>query len=104
MSITNYYLKICIHRINQYLCIKERHMTKINLKTAVIDFEWVVKVLESSSDESQLETSLKCFNLWCSKHIDSSLTKTEKNTVLKLSDNFWKMYKEKNSKIGTINI
>lgn len=79
-------------------------MTKSNIKRAITDFEWVIKILESSEDENHMETTLKCFSLWDSKYMDSGLTKLESKVLAKLKLNFWTLYKDKNSKIGTINI
>lgn len=79
-------------------------MTKSNIKRAITDFEWVIKVLESSEDENHMETTLKCFSLWDSKYSDSGLTRLESDVLSKLKLNFWSLYKDKNSKIGTINI
>ena len=79
-------------------------MTKDNIKLAIQDFEWVIKILESSEDESHMKTTLKCFSLWDSKYSDSGLTRLELDVLNKLKFNFWSLYKDKNSKIGTINI
>jgi hypothetical protein len=79
-------------------------MTKSNIKRAITDFEWVIKILESSEDENHMETTLKCFSLWDSKYSDLSLTRLESDVITKLKLNFWSLYKDKNSKIGTINI
>ena len=79
-------------------------MTKDNIKLAIQDFEWVIKILESSEDESHMKTTLKCFSLWDSKYSDSGLTRLESDVLNKLKLNFWSLYKDKNNKIGTINI
>ena len=71
-------------------------MTKDNIKLAIKDFEWVIKILESSEDENHMETT--------SKYSDSGLTRLESDVLDKLKLNFWSLYKDKNSKIGTINI
>ena len=36
----------------------------VNIAKAVYDFEWVLRVLESSRDESHMDCVLKCFYLW----------------------------------------
>lgn len=79
-------------------------MIKVNIKKAITDFEWVVKILESSENENHMRATLKCFSLWSSKYTDSGLTKLESKALTKLKLNFWSLYKDKNSKIGTINI
>jgi hypothetical protein len=77
-------------------------MTKVNIKKAITDFEWVIKILESSEDENHMKTTLRCFSLWDSKYMSSRLTEIEMNVLTKLKLNFWSLYKDKNSKIGTI--
>jgi hypothetical protein len=79
-------------------------MTKDNIKRAITDFEWVIKILESSEDENHMKTTLKCFSLWDSKYMNSGLNKLESKILTKLKLNFWTLYKDKNNKIGTINI
>jgi hypothetical protein len=79
-------------------------MTKVNINKAITDFEWVVKILESSEDENHMKASLKCFSLWDSKYNDSRLPRVESKVLTKLKLNFWSLYKDKNSQIGTISI
>lgn len=78
-------------------------MTKINIDRAITDFEWVIKVLESSEDEGHMETTMRCFSLWDSKYMSSKLSENEMKTLTNLKQNFWSSYKNKNTKIGTFN-
>ena len=41
---------------------------KTNIAKAIYDFEWVLRVLESSKDENHMDCVLKCFYLWEKKH------------------------------------
>jgi hypothetical protein len=75
-------------------------MTKADIKKAITDFEWVIKILESSKDENHMKATLKCFSLWDSKYNESSLTRFESNMLTTLKLNFWSLYQDKNSKIG----
>jgi hypothetical protein len=77
-------------------------MTKADIKKAITDFEWVIKILESSKDENHMRATLKCFSLWDSKYNESSLTRFESNMLTTLKLNFWSLYQDKNSKIGII--
>lgn len=44
------------------------------------EFEWVMKVLESCHTESQLQSALKCFDLWEKKYkVKGNENKTNSN-------------------------
>lgn len=79
-------------------------MLKVNIKTAITDFEWVLKVLESSEDENHMNCTLKCFQLWESRYFNSNPNKYEKRVLTRLCENFWNVFKIKNNTIGTFNI
>ena len=49
-------------------------MIAMNRTTAINDFKWVIKVLDSSESKEHMDTTLKCFTLWENKHVDKSLT------------------------------
>jgi uncharacterized protein involved in tolerance to divalent cations len=63
-----------------------------NIAEAIYDFEWVLRVLESSTDGIHMDCTLKCFYLWEKKH--SNLE--EINVITKLKNNFWSLFKNKN--------
>ena len=67
----------------------------VNIAKAVYDFEWVLRVLESSRDDSHMDCVLKCFYLWEKKYCDSG-TLTEQRVIGKLKGNFWALFKNKN--------
>lgn len=68
----------------------------MSIAKAVYDFEWILKILESSENESHMDCVLKCFYLWEKKHSDSKGTLKEKNVITKLKSNFWTLFKNKN--------
>jgi hypothetical protein len=75
---------------------------QLNLKNAFHDFEWIIRVLESAKSKTQMDTVLKCFELWEKKHIGDHLTTGELSTINRLKSNFWATYKNKNNQfVGT---
>jgi hypothetical protein len=44
---------------------------KASIANVIYDFEWVLRVLESSRDESHMDCTLKCFYLWEKKYSNS---------------------------------
>ena len=66
------------------------------------DFEWLIRVLESAKSKTQMDTVLKCFELWEKKHFGNHLTISELSTMNRLKSNFWDTYKNKNTQfVGT---
>jgi hypothetical protein len=77
----------------------------VNIKTAINDFEWVIRVLESSETEYHMDCANKCFLLWEKKHIDKSVTDSDIKMLNRLRSNFWSLFKNKNSRfVATTNI
>ena len=75
---------------------------QFNLKNAFQDFEWIIRVLESAKSKTQMDTVLKCFELWEKKHVGDHLTTGELSTINRLKSNFWATYKNKNNQfVGT---
>ena len=68
----------------------------VNISKAVYEFEWVLKVLESSENEKHMDCTLKCFNLWEKKYGSLKGTLTEKKVIERLKGNFWSLFKNKN--------
>lgn len=68
----------------------------VNISKAVYEFEWVLKVLESSESEKHMDCTLKCFHLWEKKYSELKGTLTEKKVIEKLKGNFWALFKNKN--------
>lgn len=76
----------------------------MNRTTAVNDFKWVIKLLDSSESKEHMDTTLKCFTLWENKHVDKSLTTNDKRMITELRSNFWAKFRNKISNIGTFNL
>ena len=79
-------------------------MTKTDIKRVITDFEWVIKILESSKNENHMRATLKCFSLWESKYNNSNLSKIDSRLLTNLKSDFWSLYNEKNNKVGLISI
>ena len=84
-----YLRKFCIF-------VKKVMLLQLNLKNAFQDFEWLIRVLESAKSRTQMDTVLKCFELWEKKHFGNHLTISELSTINRLKSNFWATYKNKN--------
>ena len=55
--------------IKKTLFLKKNIMIiEANIAKAIYDFEWVLRVLESSTDGIHMDCTLKCFYLWEKKH------------------------------------
>jgi hypothetical protein len=75
---------------------------QLNLKNAFQDFEWLIRILESAKSRTQMDTVLKCFELWEKKHFRNHLTISEQSTMNRLKSNFWATYKNKSTQfVGT---
>jgi hypothetical protein len=79
-------------------------LVQLNLKNAFQDFEWIIRVLESAKSKTQMDTVLKCFELWERKHIGNDLTVSELSTISRLKSNFWATYKNKNNQFVATSI
>jgi hypothetical protein len=87
-----------------YLYIKDITMVTMEKSSVINDFKWVIKLLDSSESEEQMDTTLKCFNLWENKHVDKSPNTKDKKIICELRSSFWSKFKNKISNIGTFNI
>ena len=72
-----------------------------NLKSAINDYKWVVKILESSETKEHLSCTEKCFNLWDVQYLTSGVNVIEKKFFIRLRNNFWNKFHQK--RISTIN-
>jgi hypothetical protein len=60
------------------------------MTSALKDYKWVIKVLDSSKTIDHLKCSEKCFNLWDMKYVISGNHSVEDFKSLKrLRNNFW---------------
>lgn len=66
-----------------------------NLRVALDNYKWVVRVLNSSETREHLDCAEKCFNLWILKHLDSGTNKIENKFLMRLRNHFWSNFHQK---------
>ncbi len=66
-----------------------------NFVDFVTDFEWVMKILDSSETNDQVKISHNCFSLWEKKHLTSCDSFDDMQTMNDLRKKFWAKYKNK---------
>jgi hypothetical protein len=66
-----------------------------NLTSALNDYKWVVRILNSSKTKEHLECTEKCFNLWDNKYFSSDIVGLENRFLRRLRNNFWSNYHQK---------
>jgi hypothetical protein len=71
----------------------------VNISKAVYEFEWILKILESSENEKHMDCTLKCFYLWEKKYSEPKGTLTENKVIERLKGNFWALFKNKNTNV-----
>lgn len=76
----------------------------VDIKKIVTDYQWVIRILESSKDKHHMEVTINCFSLWESNYRNTKLSKSELNVLSELKSNFWSLYNDKNRKIELISI
>ena len=82
--------------ILKYLSLEKNKMgVSINMKSALNDYQWVVRILSSSETKEHLECVEKCFNLWDNKYLSSEITGLEKRFLRRLRNSFWCSYHQK---------
>jgi hypothetical protein len=69
--------------------------TSTNLKDALTNYKWVVKVLESSQTREHLDCAEKCFNLWINNHLETGSNSVENKFLMRLRNNFWSSFHQK---------
>ena len=79
-------------------------MTQTETNSVHEDFQWILRILDSSKNYEHLNCTLKCFKLWEMKNIDKFLTKIETNRFNDMKNIFWVKFKNKNSNVGIINL
>jgi len=79
-------------------------MTTMNISSAISDFKWVIKVLKSAENKEQLNTTMKCFNLWEIKHVNDKLSESDKEVIKYLRYQFWSFFRNKNSRYDSQNV
>jgi hypothetical protein len=66
-----------------------------NLKVALTNYKWAVRVLESSETREHLECAEKCFNLWITNHFETGINEFESKLLKRLRNNFWSCFHQK---------
>jgi hypothetical protein len=72
----------------------------MTFKKVIGDFEWVMKILESAENKTQMDVVERCFRLWELKHITKNTSVIDMASINNLRRNFWVVFKNKNSKVG----
>jgi len=74
-------------------------MTTMNISSAISDFKWVLRVLKE-----HLNATMKCFNLWETKHVNDKLSDSDKEVIKYLRYQFWSTFRNKNSRYDSYNV
>jgi hypothetical protein len=67
----------------------------INMKSALNDYKWIVRILNSSETKEHLECTEKCFNLWDDRYLSPEINGIENRFLRRLRNNFWSTYHQK---------
>lgn len=65
------------------------------LTSALNDYKWVVRILDSSETKEHLECTEKCFNLWDKTYSLVDLNNDERKFLRRLRNYFWSKYHQK---------
>ena len=75
---------------------------EVEIKKTVYDFEWVIRVLESSETSNHFDCVLNCFKLWESKHCNGRLNLESRKIIKELRLEFWTLFKNKSTRYNKI--
>jgi len=79
-----------------YLSLQETEIPMSdNITSALNDYKWVVKILNSSETKEHLECTEKCFNLWDVKYLSSDINGIEHKFLKRLRNYFWSNFHQK---------
>jgi hypothetical protein len=73
-------------------------LIQVETKNIFSDFDWVIRVLESSETSNQLDCVLNCFKLWETKHCDGIKNLKNRVIIKDLRAQFWALFKNKSSR------
>ena len=73
-------------------------LIEVETKSIFSDFDWVIRVLESSETSNQLDCVLNCFKLWETKHCDGIENLKNRVITKDLKSQFWALFKNKSSR------
>jgi len=71
---------------------------KMKASNIFSDFDWVIRVLESSETPGQLDCVLNCFKLWETKHRDKIKDIRSRVIMKELRSQFWALFKNKSTR------
>lgn len=74
---------------------------KVNKKDVFSEFEWVLRVLDSSETKVHLEVVQNCFFVWEKKHTFKNLKSEEISFINSLKSRYWAKFKNKIFSIGS---
>lgn len=80
---------------------KINSMLRMKLNEAFIEFEWVMKILNSVENKIQLDVASKCFDLWEMKHITEDVSPCDDKMIHLLRGRFWSMFNNKEIKFNS---
>lgn len=70
----------------------------LNVESAIQDFQWIMKLLNSAETKLQVETAISCLTMWERKHTQKRITKDEYTMLSELKNDFWTNYRNKTIK------
>jgi len=73
-------------------------LIQVETKNIFSDFDWVIRVLESSETSNQLDCVLNCFKLWETKHCDGIKNLKNRVIIKDLRAQFWALFKNKSAR------
>jgi uncharacterized protein YeaC (DUF1315 family) len=69
----------------------------MDINKATSEINWVIKLVESVQSKEQLDTALKCFFLWESKH---NANKSHHPLKSNMKSKFWASYRTKETQFS----
>lgn len=70
----------------------------VEIKNIFSDYDWVLRVLDSSETQNHLDCVLNCFKLWEDKYEIKTSNSEYKKTLKELRLKFWVLFKNKSTK------
>jgi len=68
---------------------------EVNKKEIFSEFEWLIRVLDSSETKGHLETVQNCFRAWEKKHSNQKLDRKDQDFLRTLKIRYWARFKNK---------
>lgn len=74
-------------------------MSKLNYENVIYEFNWVIRLLNSSETSDQMDVVSRCFQLWENRYVKNKLTKIEKSFISSLRAEYWSLFKNKKTRL-----